>query len=284
MQEEQKPARGITRSAVMANDLARTAYFDLTTRQLKILLYMVSMIKKNDTPDTWYELSIAELADNVHFNLDSGGTYYQRIKDDLDRLREGKWCQLGSGEYLKSFLSEADATDAVQIDKETGKLIITAAPGLIPTENVPEKRKHWSGMIHFRFNTYISYYLFQLRGNFTMVEIEQVLSMTGKHSIRLYMMLSSYLYKEKLDKNIPIVQNIGLEELKNRMTRKGYANNGKFIAVILKPAIDEINEKTTKFHVEVEFKKDRYEKSYSTAWFTMTKPGHDQYMGAKNYE
>lgn len=281
--EDQNTVKG-EKYAVMANELARSAYFDLTTRQFKILLYFVSQIKKTDTAETWYEIPVAELADNIHLDLDSGGTYYERIKKDIEKLREGQWSQLGNGEYIKSFLAESDVSDKVRVDKKTGKMTLLEKPSLEPSTFDIKKVKHWSGLIHIRFNSYVAAFLFELRGNFTMVDIEQALSMTGKHSIRLFIMLSSYLYKEKLDKNVPITQNVSLAELKTRMTRKGYENNGKFIAVILKPAIEEINQKTTKFHVEVEFKKDKYEKSYSTAWFIMTKPSREQYIGAKTYE
>lgn len=278
-QEEKKKAKSY---ATIANEIARNAKITLTCSQYNILLYLVSKIKRDDPPDTWYRVTFQELCKALCIKVDNGGAYYKLIKNDLKKLRDGKWCKAGNGEYLFSWLQNADYTDLVKVDDDgkmttTGKLEISMVD---EPENVNAKKELWSGNIHYQFNAYIAQYLFHLTGNYTMIELKQFVTFKHPRSIRLYIFLKSFVYKEKLDNNEPIFVKKSIEELRKLMVygnEKEYGTSVKFFnRDVIKPGIEEINTKTTEFHVDYVFEKDPYEKAYKIIKFTITKAGRAQ--------
>lgn len=289
--DEQKKAKAY---ATMANDLARKAVFHLTRSQFNILFFLMSKIKRDDEIDHWYKVPIQELCEALYWNIDNGGYYYQRIKADLEYLRTAKWVKTTSGEALTSWVQNADYDDNIRVD-DNGKMI--QAPVLILDEREEDgdeekniKKHKWSGTIHYRFDAYISQFLFHLTGNYTLIELSQLISFIKPHSIRLYLFLKSYVYKEKLDKNEPIFVKRNLNELKRIMWCKSDSKIKNpnpdsllkyFIRDTIKPAVEEINAKSSEFHVEFILEKDEYTKNIKNIQFVLTKAGYTQQENAK---
>ena len=85
-------------------------------------------------------------------------------------------------------------------------------------------------------------YLLQLKNNFTQYELQNVLLMKSKYSVRLYEILKSQSYKNKV--RIPLV---ALKQLLNTAEYKVYQN---FKVRVIQPAINEINA-LTDLNIEV---------------------------------
>lgn len=265
-------------AAVVANEIARHGVFDLTTHQIKLLLLMISRIRKGDDIDTWYELSRKDIGEALNVNIDGCGTYHSKIHNDLAKLQEKYWFRHGEGTVPVQWV---EGDDSLKIRVENGRKK-ELEPLNLSEKPVTEKERHnykWSGVIHYRFGSYIAPYLFALAGNFTVVELNQIYNMTSKHAIRIYMLLKSYIYRDKLEKNQPQTVTKKLDELKGIMFKHETAEKMEtktFLRLYLKPAIEEINKKTDLFHVEMTYEKDRYSKAYSSAVFTITKAGYQQ--------
>lgn len=292
LDDEQK----INRYISMSNELARKAVFNLTRNQFNILFFLMSKISRDDDIDRWYKVTIQELCTSLYLKIDGTGSYYKRIKEDLQYLRNAEWVKTTSGEALTAWVQNADITDKIRIDKN-GKMIQNVQLVLDEqnddNENQTYKKHIWSGNIHYRFDAYIAQYLFHLTGNFTLIERDQLVSFVKPHSIRLYILLKSYVYKEKIDKNEPIFVKKDLMELKRVMTIK---NNKKknttadsqlryFIRDTINPSIEEINTKSSEFHVEIKTEKGDYTRVHTNIMFILTKAGYAQQESArKNLE
>lgn len=286
--DEQKKAKAY---AAMANELARKAVFNLTRSQFNILFFLMSKIKRDDDIDRWYKVPIQELCKAMYWNIDNGGYYYQRIKEDLEYLRSANWVKAESGLALVSWVQNADWSDKIQVD-DNGKMI--QPPILILDDNEEDtkeiKKPLWSGIIHYRFDAYMAQYLYHLTGNYTLLELNQMISFVKPHSIRLYILLKSYVYKEKLDNNEPIFVKRNLSELKRIMLCKSDSKVKNpnpdnplkyFIRDSVKPAVEEINAKSSEFHVEFVLEKEEYTKSLKNIQFVLTKAGYTQQENAR---
>jgi plasmid replication initiation protein len=288
MENQDEKKKQVKQYATIANEIARNARISLTCSQYNILLFMISRIKRDDAQDKWYRVSVQELCDALSIDLDSGGAYYSRIKKDIKRLREGKWCKAGNGELLDSWLSHADITDLVKVD-DNGKMTVTGKFEIgIESDENEVKKDRWSGMIHYQFNQYIAPFLFQLTGNYTMIELRQFATFERPRSIRLYMLLKSFVYREKIENNEPIFINKEIEKLEKLML---YGENQKegtsykfFVRDVIKPGVEEINKKTTEFHVDYTFETNGYEKRYKNIKFIITKAGQAQVETANHYQ
>lgn len=292
LDDEQKTKTYIT----MSNELARKAVFNLTRNQFNILFFLMSKIKRDDDIDRWYRVTIQELCTSLYWKIDGTGSYYKRIKEDLKYLRNAEWVKTTSGEALTAWVQNADITDKIRIDKN-GKMIQNVQLVLDEQNNDNENqtyKKHiWSGNIHYRFDTYIAQYLFHLTGNFTLIERDQLVSFVKPRSIRLYILLKSYVYKEKIDKNEPIFVRKDLAELRRVLTLKtdGIKNTTTdnqlrlFVNKAIKPSIEEINTKSSEFHVEIKTEKGEYTRVHTNIMFILTKAGYAQQESArKNLE
>ena len=153
-----------------------------------------------------------------------------------------------------------------------------------------------SGYVRVRFNPYVADFLFDQKRNYTMFDLENVLTFTSKYSIRLYIILKSYMNMDvpvefrretlqwKLrssDEERPIKFNDDEripteEELKVLNTE--WRN---FKPKILDRAIQEINEKSNDMHVEVEYKKSTRSHVVTHVRFVITRPGIAQKNSAR---
>lgn len=197
---------------VKSNDLIQRSRFKLNLQQQKMVLYIVSQIKKDDSDFQKYTFDIIDFCRIC--GLDSiGGTNYQILKESLEELK-GKtlWIQRNEdSELLVSWLGFAE------MHPKSGTVDLSLDPALKP-------------------------YLLNLQSRFTQFQIEKVLSLKSKYSPRLYEILKSYLHEN--EKVLDFKKLLYLLDFPEDSTYKEYKYLNRDI---LKPSIAEINRKTDIF-------------------------------------
>lgn len=190
---------------VKANEIIQQARYDLTLKELKLLGYLISLVKPNDAADKKYTMTIKEYC-KVRGIDDGSGKNYTDIKKTLKALRDKSfWIQNEDGtEILVGWLGGAN------LIKRTGKVNI------------------W-------FDAELQKYIVGLRGNYTQYELLATLPMKSAYSIRLYELLKSYSYNHR-KVQIPI------DELRERTGSKDmYDDFRNFRRRVLDTAVREIN-------------------------------------------
>lgn len=218
----QKTLADRSQYVVKANDLIRRTRYSLTAQQQKIVLFAISKIKPEDDINTEYIFDINEMANACGLKIRDGGSYYDRIKEDLETLTRRQWCAMPDGaERTISWIGDAE------IVKNDAKVTIT-------------------------FNKYMQPYLFDLKEKYTQYRLQNVLVFRGKYAIRLYEIMRSYTSQRALDEGEEKEILITLDELKQLLDTESYELWTDFNRFILKPAIKEINERAEDIHVEYE--------------------------------
>lgn len=196
---------------VKANDLIREGRYNLTTQQQKIVLFAISKIKKNDDPRTFYEIPIDELCAACDLDIDAGGTYYTRIKNDLRKLVFPLWVQFpDQSEWTVSWFRDV---------------------GIVPL----------SGTVYVRFHERIWPYLFDLQERYTQYHLSEVLVFKNKYAIRLFEILRSYFTQAELDAGTEKDIVIELQKLREQLCITAYPEWKEFNRNVLKKGVDEIN-------------------------------------------
>lgn len=197
---------------VKSNELIQKARYKMTVQQQKLILYAISKIKKNDLPDQEYELSIDEICSVCGLELDAGGTYYKRIKDDLLKLTTRIWVQFPDrSEGTVSWLSDAY---------------------IMPL----------SGTVTVKFHERMTPFLFELQNRYTQYQLSEVLVFKGKYSIRLYELLRSFLTQDDLRDGREKEISFTVSELKELLSAEKYVEFPEFNRSVLKKAVSEINQ------------------------------------------
>ena len=197
---------------VKSNELIQKARYKMTVQQQKLILYAISKIKKNDLPSQEYELSIDEICSVCGLELDTGGTYYKRIKDDLLKLTTRIWVQFPDrSEGTVSWLSDAY---------------------IMPL----------SGTVTVKFHERMTPFLFELQNRYTQYQLAEVLVFKGKYSIRLYELLRSYLTQDDLREGKEKEVSFSLDELRELLSAEKYTEFPEFNRSVLKKAVAEINQ------------------------------------------
>ena len=197
-------------SVVKSNDLIQNTRYKLGLQEQKIILYCISKIKPTDTGFSKYEFDLKHLCDIC--GIDYNGKNYQNFKNNIKKLSDNSfWLSLNGDEILCRWVVKA------KITRNETKVEITLDETLMP-------------------------YLLQLKNNFTQYELQNVLLMKSKYSVRLYEILKSQAYKNKV--RIPLVS---LKQLLNTAEYKVYQN---FKVRVIQPAINEINT-LTDLNIEV---------------------------------
>lgn len=143
------------------------------------------------------------------------------------------------GERLRQILNTLATVPAMVEDQEGGTIITTWFDFI---------RIAQDGQTYvFQLQPLLSPFFMQLNSQFTVYELSYVLMMTSVHSVRLYDTLKSMAYRKQVT--------IPMEDLKQYMGLVDYDQHGqvekyrfpefkKFNMNVLKPAVNEINEKT----------------------------------------
>lgn len=193
------------------NDLIRNSRYTLTLSQNRLLLFLISKIKPYDGIEKFYKVAIKDIIKVCEYDIKDGGKYYTTIKNDLLKLRNSAvWVETNRGIETMGWLSKAIFLK-------------------------PTKKGEYTEVL-FSFDDGLDKYLFELREYYTQYNLEEVLLLTHKYSIRLFEYLMSYA-------NIMYCV-VPLDELKERLDAKSYENYTNFTKRILVPAVEDINEHT----------------------------------------
>lgn len=205
---------------VKSNDIIRARY-DLTLEQQRLLLFIISKIKIDDSIEQWYEFSLESICEALGLSIDQSGYYYKALKADILKLTERSLCLTPDG-HLKT-LSWVGDWD------------------IIPVGN----------FVRIRFNPNMAPYLFELRKNYSQYKLGDVLVYRSIHSLRLYEILRSYTTQKKLDEYREESIILPLEKLKDELNVVGKYNTwGDFDRYVLKKAAQEINLSSEDIHIE----------------------------------
>ncbi len=165
--DEKKYLVESSKYVVKSNDLIQRSRFKLTLQQQKMVLYIVSQIRKDDTDLQTYTFQVADFCRVCGLN-NIGGTNYQLLKEALETLKQKTlWIQQDEdSEILVSWLG------TVRTHPKGGTVDLGLDPALKP-------------------------YLLNLQSRFTRFQLEKVLSLRRKYSPRLYEILKSYLHESE---------------------------------------------------------------------------------------
>lgn len=190
------------------NELVRNKRYELSLREQKILLYLISKIKPEDTLTTTYEVSVRTLCDVC--GLEQNRYNIIDIHNIMLHLRN-------NGFLMPT--PDGGTTTTGWLAKCTFDPTNTIATIIFDTDLMP--------------------YLVQLRDNYTSYELEVVLAMQSKHAIRLFEIIKSYAYQGFCD--------ISVAELRDILRITGYTEFNNFKIRVLDVAMDEINRYTDLF-------------------------------------
>ena len=195
---------------VKANELIQRDRFSLSVQQQKIILFLISKIKPDDTKFNLYEFDIVEFCNVCGIDARSG-KHYQSLKEAIKDIAD-------KSIYLK--LPDRQRETLVRwIEK--------------PYFN--EK----SGIVQIKIDEDMRPYLLQLKENFTKYELVYTLCFRSQYSLRLYELLKMRHYKELETYEF----SVAVEELRNNpQDAPKYPLYADFKARALLPAVKEINE------------------------------------------
>ena len=208
---------------VKDNDIIRKTRYNLTTQQQKIVLFAISKIKPEDKPDKWYEINIDELCEACGIEIE-GGYYYKAIKEDLQKLTTRLWIKMPDNiEATVSWISDAE---------------------IIPL----------SGKVYIKFHPKMAPYLFELRKNYTMYHLENVLVFKSRYSIRLYELLRSYMTFKAIEEGREKEISFSIEQLRDILAieKNKYPRWADLNRFVIRKAVEEINLCSEDIHIDYE--------------------------------
>lgn len=235
---------------VKANDLIRKTRYTLTAQQQKIVLFCISKIRPNDPPGTAYEIDIAELCAACNVDYKEGGFYYRGIKTDILNLTQRYWVELPD----KAIATVSWIGDAKIIPYDS-KVIIHFHPEMTP-------------------------YLFELKEKYTQYRLEDVLPFKGKHAIRLYEILRSYVTAKEIEEGYHKRITIRLSDLKNNLVIENYNRWVDFEKRVIISSLNEINKYSQDMQVTYEPQRDGG-KNITKIQFNLSSPRARQILNAR---
>lgn len=221
--------------ASVSNDLVLNSRYKLTATEQKLILYMASLIKPEDTELNSQLVPFKEIERLFNQNNTKWGNIYAYLNEVLGALTK-KTITFNSdvkikGVHLKGHISWVAAA-VPQYDKE-GKLCI-----------------------EFEFSKYMKPFFIELKRNFTKYQIQDIINMSSPNSIRLYQILKTHKDKQSKYRDVAVVS-YSIEDLKILMDlndTKAYKQYGNFKNRVLKTAQQQLQENT---HIRFEFKEKK---------------------------
>jgi plasmid replication initiation protein len=191
-----------TYKVVKSNDLVQKARFSLSAQEQKIILYIISTLKPDNTIFPTFTFKISDFCRIC--GLNSSGANYNYIRQALKKLRDKSiWIPLENGEE-----GTFAWFDAVRLSAKTGTVTVTLSSSMAP-------------------------YLLQLKEHFTNYELIYTLAMKSQYSIRLYEILKSYEFKKQ--------KIFYLDFLKENLSAENYKTYSAFKQNVLDICMKEIN-------------------------------------------
>lgn len=188
---------------VKDNNLIQKAKSNLTSTQKKLISYVISLITPTDKEFQRYDISVSDFCYLCGIDRNHFYTEFKDIIDDLDN--KAFWIKTDTKIFKFRWFSEA--------------------------EYIPKQ-----GKIRVLLHSQVKPYLLELKKNFTMYELGNILELKSKYSMDLYEILKSYSYQ--------YVREFKIEELKDILNASGYTVFKDFRKRVLDVAIDDINNKT----------------------------------------
>lgn len=199
---------------VKHNDIVRVFRYNHSVTEQKLLMYLISKIKPGDTPDTTYRFDATILCEVCG------------IKGTRQALRN----------LMYMLQKLADKSFWVIKDSPNPKLHRWIYDLTLILDGKPTTSSNFTPVADIAFDPFLHPYLLDLRENYTSYELENILAMQSKYSIRLYEFLKSYSYIGAKD--------ISLEDLRELLQVEGYPVYNNFKVRVLDVAVGEINEYT----------------------------------------
>ena len=189
---------------VKANTLIEAKY-KMGIEEQRLILYMVSLVEPQDEAFKEYEISVMDFSKMMNL---TPKTQYNKFKQIGKNLTErGIWIKEGQKTIKLCWLASAAYDEGV-------------------------------GIIKLSFSPYLKPYLLQLKRNFTMYDLKNIMFLKSIYSIRLFELLKQY---EKLSQRVFL-----LDELKNILcveNVKSYENYADLKKRIILVAQQELEEK-----------------------------------------
>lgn len=195
--------------------VAKNAGNSLSLLEQKVLLYVISRIKPDDTELKEQIFDIAEFCRVC--GIQPGGENYPYLKEVIAKLK-------GRVMWL---VAEDSETTVSWIDKAT----------------IYKK----SGKVKIRLDEDLKPYLLMLSKNYTAFPLHNIIKMKTKYGIMLYELLKSVA-------NLGKYIEFSVEEIKEHLDCANYDNFANFKKRVLLPALADVNT-YTELRVEVDYKK-----------------------------
>jgi len=211
---------------VKHNDLIQKARYNLSTQEQKIILYLISKIKPEDTDLHLYEFDIKEFCEICGID-ETSGKNYTHLKETIRTLsNKSNWA-----------IIQKDGEECETLLRWIEKPYIYSQKGIIK----------------IRLDNDMKPFLVELKRNFTTYELDYILGMKSKYSLRLYELFKSYEFMSKCTYSI--------EKLKIMLSVEKYENFKDFRNRVLEPALREINlYSDIKVTAKAEKKGNKYDK------------------------
>ena len=190
---------------IKSNKLIRDVRYELSEKEQKLIIYLISLIAKGD--ENFNELHIMAKDYFDICGINSSGKNYEDIKKTIKNLADKSWW--------------------IEIDNDTETLF-----KWIDTAKVDKN----NGKIEIKLSSSLEPFLLNLTENFTKYELINILTLSGKYSLRLYELFKSYLWQGEWEINI--------SDLKKIINCNGYPAYKEFNRSVLSKAVKEINKYT----------------------------------------
>ena len=191
----------INNLVVKKNELIQKSRYGMTTQEQKVILYTISKVKPDDKELYEYDFNLQDMCEAL--GITQNGKNYKNLRETLQSIRDKSfWIVDGNVRKLCAWISGAEIYEnesrvRIQLDKR-----------LAP-------------------------YLLELKESYTAYQLQTVLNMESKHTIRLYEILKS-------SANIG-EYTVSVENLKTLMQIGGYSDFIDFRKRVIDTAVDEIN-------------------------------------------
>lgn len=231
---------------VYKSDLLINARYSLSVPEQRLILYAISLIKKNDTAATFYEIDLNTFSKVCGFTGDS----YTKAKNLLKGLRDKScWVTIEGAETTVAWL------DKVKVITGDSAVKIRFDDDMFPYLKDLLEQYQETG------RGYTSYIL------------QSVLPMKCKYSIRLYELL-----KAKLKTGDFLEWYYSIDELKTILECTSYKRYPDFRRYVIAPAIEEINKYS-------DLRADYYtteKRNISKLYFTITRKTNAEMIQARH--
>lgn len=215
--------RGLT--VVKSNNIIQRSRFSLDVQEQKLILFLMSKIRPEDTEFSEYKFNMKELCDIM--GISYNGKNYRDFRLCIQRLADKSfWIREPDREVLCRWIAKASIARNLDV--------------MIQLDND------------------LKPYLLELYEHFTSYELEYILTMRSKYSIRMYELFKSYC---NLGEFI-----IPLDELKKMLMTAEYTMYKDFRVRVVQPAIAEINRFTD---IDVSFRPKRTSKKITHLIFSI---------------